>query len=136
MEVGPSLGPGALGAVQDSLYKRTSYAFTAADRLLRSVGYDHVLKAESVGNQYVKIFFVPNGKRNGRLGIISSKRVFPFASQRNLVKRTIREVFRKHEIRLKGVDLVVIPRKAEYGVSKKSELEMFFGRIQDRCVDS
>lgn len=136
MGVGPSLGLGARRAVQDSPYRRKSCAFTAAHRLLRSVGYDRVLKAESVGNQYVKIFFVTNGKKNSRLGIISSKRVFPLATQRNLVKRTVREVFRKHDIRLKGVDLVVVPRKAEYGVSKKSELEMLFGRIQDRCVDS
>lgn len=136
MEVGQSLGLGGQGAVQDLPYRRASYAFPAAHRLLRSVGYDRVLKAESVGNQYVKIFFVSNGTNNSRLGIISSKRVFPLASQRNLVKRTVREVFRKHDIKLKGVDLVVVPRRAEYVISKKSELEMFFGRIQDRCVGS
>lgn len=121
----------------DSRSRSASGEFTAAYRLLRSVGYDHVLKAQSVGNQYIKILFIPNGsKKNSRLGIISSKRVFPLATQRNFVKRTIREVFRKHEIKLKGFDLVVIPRKAEYIASKRSELKMFFGRIQNRCIDS
>jgi ribonuclease P protein component len=52
-----------------------------------------------------------NGLGYSRLGIAITKKKIPLASNRNLVKRVIRESFRRAGISREGLDLVVIPQK-------------------------
>lgn len=125
----------ALKAVQDSLYK-LSNSFPADHRIPTSKGYAHCLKSSSISNSYYKIFFLPNQESSSRLGIIASKRLMHRAIDRNTNKRVIRELFRKHNIKLKGLDLVVMVRRTEKPVLtlQLSELTNLFDRLEARCA--
>jgi ribonuclease P protein component len=46
-----------------------------------------------------------------RLGVALTRRLVPSAVQRNLVKRLVRETFRKHAARSAGIDCVVTLRE-------------------------
>ncbi|MGC2049477.1 MAG: ribonuclease P protein component [Gallionella sp.] len=135
MEAAPLLGPVGPEAVQDSLFNTTnSSEFTAAHRLLRSDGFDHVVQAENVTNTLYKIFFVHNGTKNARLGIIASKRILSGAVQRNRVKRLIREAFRQHSIKFKLIDLVVMVKGVDTLASQSKDLNTLFSRIEEKCA--
>lgn len=112
----------------------TSAEFTAAHRLLREDGFGHVVHAENIADKHFKIFFVRNGKQNARLGIIAGKRTLPGAVQRNRVKRTIREVFRRHSIKAQQIDLVVMVRCSDPQAVQGEDLEMLFRRVENRCA--
>ena len=81
-------------------------------RLLRADGYAHVLKARSVANKDLKVFFSQNNRTNARLGLIVSKKTLPRAVDRNRAKRVIRETFRCHSIKSRGLDIVVLLKAA------------------------
>jgi ribonuclease P protein component len=135
VEAAPLLGLVEPEAVQDSLFSTTeSSGFTAAHRLLRADGFDHVVHAENVSDKLYKIFFVRNGKTNARLGIVASKRVLPGAVQRNRAKRLIREVFRQHSIKSQLIDLVVMVRGVDPQVSQSKDLNTLFSRIEEKCA--
>lgn len=122
-------------AVQDSLYNFGN-SFTADQRIPTSKGYAHCLKSSSISNSYYKIFFLPNQERSSRLGIIAAKRLMRRAVDRNSNKRVIRELFRKHNIKSKGLDLIVMVRRAENPILTKqiSELTSLFDRLEARCA--
>lgn len=124
-----------LKAVQDSLYK-LSNSFPADQRIPTSKGYAHCLKSSSISNSYYKIFFLPNRELSSRLGIIASKRLMRRAIDRNTNKRVIRELFRKHNIKLKGLDLVVMVRRTEKPVLTQQLLELtnLFDKLEARCA--
>lgn len=136
MEAAPLLGLAAQEAVPDSRSSITITAaeFTVAHRLLRDDGFDHVVHAENIADKYFKIFFVRNGKKNARLGIIASKRTLPGAVQRNRVKRTIRERFRQHSIRDQQIDLIVMVRCADSPAEQNERLKTLFSRVENRCA--
>jgi len=46
-----------------------------------------------------------------RLGIALTRRMTPLSSQRNFLKRLVREAFRRHEVKIRGIDCVVALRK-------------------------
>ena len=57
---------------------------------------------------FCTVFFLPNGLDRKRLGIIASKKIGN-AVARNLVKRKIREVFRRTKGRIEpAMDIVII----------------------------
>jgi len=131
----PLLGLVAPEAVQDSLFNLSaSFEFTAAHRLLRAEGFDHVVHAANLTDKLYKIFFVRNGKKNARLGIVASKRILPGAVQRSRVKRKIREAFRQHSIKNQQLDLVVMVRGADKQDSQIEDLIKLFSRIEDKCA--
>lgn len=123
-------------AVQDS-QSSPSAKLTAAHRLLRNNGFDHVVRAENLSDRNFKIFFARNGKKNARLGIIVGKKTLSGAVDRNHVKRIIREAFRQHGIKQCKLDLVVMVRRAgpqEYG-TQAGDLKMLFSRVENRCAE-
>jgi ribonuclease P protein component len=137
VEAAPLLGPGAPEAVRDSLFSTTATAeFTAPYRLLREDGFNHVVHAENFTDKYFKIFFVRNGKKNARLGIVASKRILPGAAQRNRIKRVIREAFRQHSIKTQQIDLVVMVRGVDTHSSQSEDLKTLFTRVEDKCASS
>ncbi|MBI2286664.1 MAG: ribonuclease P protein component [Nitrosomonadales bacterium] len=114
-----------------------SAEFTAVHRLLRKNGFDHVIRAENIADKYFKIFFVRNGERNARLGIIVAKKTLSGAADRNRVKRIIREAFRQHNIKQCKLDVVVMARHAyplESG-AQAGNLKMLFSRVENRCAE-
>lgn len=135
MEAAPLLGLVAPEAVRDSQSSITTSAeLTPAHRLLREDGFDHVVHAESLSDKRFKIYFVRNGKKNARLGIVASKRILPGAVQRNRVKRAIREAFRRHTIKSQQIDMVVMVRNADTQVTISKDLVTLFTRLEDRCA--
>jgi ribonuclease P protein component len=46
-----------------------------------------------------------------RFGIAIARRLMPSAVQRNRVKRALREAFRRHPVKMAGVDMVASLRK-------------------------
>ncbi len=126
--------PRAVQSSQSSI----SAKFTVAHRLLRGDGFGHVIRAESVADEYFKIYFSRNGGNNARLGIIASKKMLPGAVERNRVKRAIREVFRRHSIKICKVDVVVMARRTRTpkGGARGGNLETLFSRVENKCAES
>ena len=89
------------------------FSFSKLERLTKRPEFEKVL-AEGKKNRVGKlctVFSLPNCLDKKRLGIIASKKVGN-AVERNLVKRTIREIFRqiKHQI-VPSPDIIVISGK-------------------------
>ncbi|MCG6933046.1 MAG: ribonuclease P protein component [Gallionella sp.] len=111
--------------------------FNAACKLLRADGFEHVIQAKNITDEQFKIFFTPNQGKHARLGIITSKKTLPSAVNRNRVKRIIREVFRQHNIKQYGLDLVVMVRR-KYSPSADAPLDnlkKLFHQLEIRCAD-
>lgn len=114
-----------------------SAKFSAANRLLRDNGFKHVLCAEKVADNRLRISFSKNGLGNSRLGIVVSKKNFSKAVVRNRIKRIIREAFRQHPIKVSGLDIVVLVKKTFLGNNKinNSNLDILFNQIENKCAD-
>lgn len=122
--------------MQDSLSSNPG-KFSAACRLLRADGFEHVIQAENITDKLFKIFFTPNLGKHARLGIITSKKSIPSAVNRNHVKRIIREVFRQHNIKHCRLDLVVMVKR-KYSLSADAQtdnLKKLFHQLEIRCAD-
>lgn len=123
-------------AVQDSR-SSLSAKFTPAHRLLRENGFGHVIHAKSIADVNFKIFFSHNSLSNARLGIIVAKKIFPGATDRNRIKRIIRDTFRQHSVKLHNLDLVVMVRRtcAQENNTYVCSLRTLFSRIENRCAE-
>jgi len=62
--------------------------------------------------QHFVLCFCPNKQEKPRLGLIVAKRKLALAVSRNRVRRIIRESFRKHQMYISGVDVLVIAKKS------------------------
>ncbi|MDZ4202877.1 MAG: ribonuclease P protein component [Gallionella sp.] len=128
-------GLAAPRVVQDSQFKLPA-VFSAAHRLLRKDGFSHVLDSGNLADKHFKVFFVRNDKGNARLGIIASKRILPRATDRNRVKRAVREAFRRHSVKTRGVDLVIIVRLALVQRDGFDQgLKTLLSRVENKCED-
>lgn len=121
---------------QDLQFKALT-KFSSAHRLLRRNGFDHVVHAETLIYKDFKVFFVVNSNENARLGIIVGKKILSAATDRNRLKRIIRETFRHHSIKLCKLDVVVMVRRT---FSKKSEmqadnLKILLTKVENRCAE-
>ncbi|MBI5437998.1 MAG: ribonuclease P protein component [Nitrosomonadales bacterium] len=112
-----------------------SAKFTAAHRLLRENGFDRAVRAKSISDSHFKIFFVGNGKKNARLGIIVGKKTLSGAVDRNRAKRIIREAFRQHGIKLLKLDIVVMLRRADPPGAQAGNLKTLFSQVENRCAE-
>jgi ribonuclease P protein component len=70
-------------------------------------------RRRSAGDTSLVVYAVENGREYARLGVSIGRKKVRNASDRNRVKRLIREAFRLSKAGLPpGVDLVVVPRGA------------------------
>ena len=79
------------------------------------------------------ILYRPNGSQQPRLGLAIGKKNCRQATQRNRLKRVIRESFRHHRHGLGGMDIVVINQAAAAGAANKQlfdSLEKHWQRCQ------
>lgn len=123
--------------VQDSLCKHPN-SFAAAQRIPRSEGYGSCLKSHVLSDKYFKLFFIPNSMKKARLGIVVAKRYIPKSVDRNQAKREIRELFRVHQVKGCGIDLVVMARNTERTdkTAYMDGLNKLFSRVAMRCAES
>jgi ribonuclease P protein component len=123
--------------VQDSPCKHHN-SFAAAQRIPRSEGYGNCLKSHVLSDKFYKLFFVPNQLKKARLGIVVAKRYMPKSVDRNQAKREIRELFRVHQIKTCGIDLVVMARNTERSDKNtcRDGLSKLFSRVAIRCTES
>jgi ribonuclease P protein component len=87
--------------------------FPKSCRLLDSKAFELVFNKPDfrVSNKYFLILGSWSASDNARLGIIVAKKNIARATQRNRIKRIIREAFRSRCTTLAAADLVVMARK-------------------------
>ena len=95
--------------------------FPAAKRILNSKDFDAVFKNNQYRVSTPEFLFLARGNHleDKRLGMVVSKRITSLAVDRNRLKRSIREAFRKTEII--PLDIVVLTR-TRVNLLKNSEL--------------
>lgn len=80
-------------------------------RLSRREGFSQILKLRAQTKAWFAVHSETNTAGHARLGMTVSKRILPAATQRNVVKRLIRECFRKCARRGNALDVVIRLRK-------------------------
>lgn len=115
---------------------RSPHSFPRAHRLTRAGEFSAVFAHRtSVGGESFVVSFKPNGLGHPRLGLVMGKKTAPRAVDRNYAKRQVREVFRRCQDDLGGLDIVVRLRRplsrAVIGAAR-AELAGCFERIARR----
>lgn len=95
--------------------------FQKYKRLNEASAYKRVFNANkrSVDNTFLILSHANNGYEYSRLGLAIAKKHLKNASDRNIVKRIIRESFREDAAHLNGFDFVVLLRKTPQTLNKK-----------------
>jgi ribonuclease P protein component len=70
------------------------HTFSFSQRLHTTVLFQKALRNKSIVEKWIAIHSVENSVNHDRLGIIVGKRYIPKASDRNRIKRYVREAFR------------------------------------------
>jgi len=127
--------PAALKIKQDIQNKQlSSNRFTRYNRLLNKCDYEPVFKsAKKSKDRIFLVLFCENKKNRARLGLAISKKNCSLAKDRNKIKRTIRESFRKNIIKLNGYDVVVLNNKLTHTAASndlRKSLNMHWDKIQ------
>lgn len=65
----------------------------------------------SASSEFLQIFAKPNDLTHSRLGLIVAAKIEQLATKRNRAKRLLRELFRKQQRDLVGLDLVIRLRR-------------------------
>ena len=87
----------------------TDRRFTRQQRLVQSVDFERVFhKPERRSDKYFTILYISNDQDAGRLGLAIAKKRVKRATDRNRIKRIVRESFRHHQIPLSGKDIIVL----------------------------
>lgn len=95
-----------------------SRRFPRTRRILLSGEFTRVLQqGQRLNGPYFSLIHLPGVQADARLGIAISRRVSPKATERNRIKRAVRECFRHLSATLPAVDIVVLLRPAVAGMS-------------------
>jgi len=90
--------------------------FRPDERIRRRAEFQEVYqRGTRVHGRYATLFFLPNNRPVGRLGIAATKKLGG-AVRRNRAKRLIREVFRRNKI-APGFDIVIVPKRELFDVT-------------------
>jgi len=88
------------------------FTFPRSVRLLSQNDYQQVFKNPiRSSDQYFTILAIINNGGLARLGLAIAKKSIPKATQRNRIKRMIRESFRHQQRNMISIDLVVLAKK-------------------------
>ena len=90
-----------------------------------------VLRAKKIRGDAMIIHFLRTPGAVSRFGIALTRRLVPSAVERNLVKRALREAFRRHPLKGDGLDCVVALR-ARFERGQLAGLRAEAGRLFDR----
>lgn len=106
--------------------------FARHQRLLKGKGFERVFAApRRSSDRFFTVLVCDNSLPYGRLGLAVSKKRIRLAVARNRVKRVVRESFRHHANRLRGLDAVVMARQgtAASGRELRCSLEAHWARL-------
>jgi ribonuclease P protein component len=110
--------------------------FTRRARLLKPGDFEAALKR---GRRHSERWLSANNEGHARLGLAIAKKSVPLATQRNRIKRKIRESFRVHMHRLPALDIVILARpgcSATSAAELDRNLERLWNRIAASSPDS
>jgi ribonuclease P protein component len=94
--------------------------FPSAFRLRKTDEYSSVFAfRRAYKGRYLIVHYRPNELLTARLGVVVAKRLARRANVRNLVKRIVREQFRKNRAVLPPLDLVVRLQASVEGASRQ-----------------
>ncbi|NOT13035.1 MAG: ribonuclease P protein component [Methylococcaceae bacterium] len=113
-------------------------SFPSQLRLKKPAEYKKVFaKPVKSTDQYFTLLAIRNDFDHPRLGLAIAKKNIKKAVHRNVIKRTIRENFRRQQQRLGNIDIVVLARKeaveAPLELLRKS-LEKHWLKLVTRCA--
>ena len=97
--------------------------------------YGRVFK--KAGRSKDKLFTVlyrSNKRQHARLGLAVAKKNCKLAAGRNRIKRVVRESFRKHQLELVGMDIVVLNQPGTHKADNKALFTSLAGHWR-RCRD-
>ena len=99
--------------IKDKVQLVSHQAFPKENRLLTSRDFSSVFEDASVKAPHSQLLLLarPNNLPNPRLGLVIAKKNVRLASQRNRIKRVLREQFRQHQPDLCGLDIIALARR-------------------------
>ena len=110
--------------------------FVGAYRLQKTDEYSSVFAfRRSLKGRWLILHFRPNEQTTARLGVVVAKRFAKRAHERNMVKRIMREQFRRRRATLPRVDLVVrlnAPLASATRTMLNHDMAQLFDTLQDR----
>jgi ribonuclease P protein component len=99
----------------------SSESFPKENRLLKTVDFNYLrLKSKKFVQNPIIIYLKPTRKNSdlSRIGISANKK-FGNACKRNMFKRTIRETFRKSDVKSTGYDLLIVANNKFFNKNDK-----------------
>jgi len=94
-------------------------SFRDAYRLRKTDEYSSVFAfRRAIKGQFLIVHYRPNALTTARMGVVVAKKLARRAVQRNLVKRIVREGFRRQRAALPCLDLVVRLNRPIVGASR------------------
>ena len=110
--------------------------FIGAYRLQKTDEFSSVFAfRRAVKGRLLIVHYRPNELETARLGVVVAKRFARRAHQRNLVKRIVREQFRRRRATLPALDLVVRLNAPIAGATRamiNDDVTQLFDRLQGR----
>lgn len=117
-----------------------SRGFSRDERLRDAAAFARVFeRAQSSRDNFFTVLARAGEGGRARLGLAVSRRVDNRATERNRLKRLIRESFRHHKEALAGLDVVVLPRRASVGADNAAllaALRRHWQQISRQCARS
>ena len=106
--------------------------FSKRDRLRKRPEFENLQNSgRKIHTRFFLLSVRENGSERSRLGVTITKRVAPNASDRNKVKRRVREFFRQYRSHLlTPLDMVVIARREAHKCSFKEMTEALLGALR------
>ena len=84
------------------------FCFNKNHKLTKSIEFEKVFANHKQFNtNYLRINYVHNQLDRPRLGLIISKKNHKKANKRNYMKRILRELFRKQQLSLPNIDIII-----------------------------
>ena len=112
--------------------------FSKCYRMLTGRDYQQVFKnPKKVSTPNLLFLYRTNNQAHSRLGLAVAKKQLPLAVDRNRIKRLIRESYRKRQIYLPSIDIVVMARKSVINMDNTvvyQQLDKLWSRLSEKDV--
>ncbi len=105
------------------------------NRMADGASYGRVFKkAQRSKDKLFTVLYTSNELQHARLGLAIAKKNCKLASDRNRLKRIVRESFRKNQDKLAGVDIVVLNQSGTHKANNKALFDSLAAHWR-RCRD-